>query len=68
LRNISERRVRAKTGSLSGISTLAGYVETKQGDTLAYAIMMNNFLIPYSRIRNVQDSIIFTLLNLEGLR
>jgi len=68
LRNLSERRVRAKTGSLSGISTLAGYIETKQGDTLAYAIMMNNFLIPYSRIRNVQDSIIYTLLNLEGLR
>lgn len=31
--------VRAKTGTLSGISTLAGVVTTKDGDLLAFAVM-----------------------------
>jgi serine-type D-Ala-D-Ala carboxypeptidase/endopeptidase (penicillin-binding protein 4) len=35
--------VRAKTGTMSNIRTLAGYVRTRDGETLAFAIMADNF-------------------------
>ncbi|MBN2363148.1 D-alanyl-D-alanine carboxypeptidase/D-alanyl-D-alanine-endopeptidase [candidate division WOR-3 bacterium] len=63
LRRISEDRARAKTGTLSGISTIAGYIVTKRQDTLSFAIMMNNFSISQNQIKNVQDSIILELMN-----
>lgn len=65
LREISNRNIRAKTGSLSGVSSLAGYVENIHGDTLAFAIIMNNYTGSTSRIRNIQDSIVYVLLNME---
>lgn len=36
-------RVRAKTGTLDGVSTLTGYVTTNSGRTVAFAIMVNNY-------------------------
>ena len=35
--------VRAKTGTMSNIRALAGYVRTKDGEPLAFAIIVNNF-------------------------
>ncbi|WP_251027753.1 D-alanyl-D-alanine carboxypeptidase/D-alanyl-D-alanine-endopeptidase [Bacillus sp. ISL-41] len=37
-------RVAAKTGTLTGVSTLAGYVETSSGEILIFSIMLNNLL------------------------
>jgi len=34
----------AKTGSLSGVSCLSGYIQTKKGRTLAFSFMHNNYL------------------------
>lgn len=36
--------VRAKTGTLNGVTSLAGYVETKDGEGLIFAVMINNHL------------------------
>ncbi len=36
-------KVRAKTGSMTGISTICGYVTTKEGEVLAFSIMINGF-------------------------
>lgn len=51
----------AKTGTLAGVSNLSGYVTTRDGELLAFSILMQNFLgsaIPY---RDVQDRIITML-------
>ncbi|PTM58440.1 D-alanyl-D-alanine carboxypeptidase/D-alanyl-D-alanine endopeptidase [Desmospora activa] len=39
----AEGNLRGKTGSLTHVSTLAGYVTTEDGERLAYAIMMNGY-------------------------
>jgi serine-type D-Ala-D-Ala carboxypeptidase/endopeptidase (penicillin-binding protein 4) len=39
----AERNVRAKTGSMSNIRALAGYVTTRDGEHLAFVIIVNNF-------------------------
>ena len=35
--------VRGKTGTMSNIRSLAGYIRTRDGEPLAFAIMVNNF-------------------------
>jgi D-alanyl-D-alanine carboxypeptidase/D-alanyl-D-alanine-endopeptidase (penicillin-binding protein 4) len=39
----AEANVRAKTGTMSNIRTLAGYVRTRDDEALAFAIMADNF-------------------------
>ncbi|MES2765751.1 MAG: D-alanyl-D-alanine carboxypeptidase/D-alanyl-D-alanine-endopeptidase [Bacteroidota bacterium] len=51
----AEKSVIAKTGSLNNISTLSGYVTTRDKEVLAFSIMMNNYTVPDSMARNLQD-------------
>jgi D-alanyl-D-alanine carboxypeptidase/D-alanyl-D-alanine-endopeptidase (penicillin-binding protein 4) len=39
----AENNVRAKTGTMTDVRTLAGYLRTRDGETLAFAILLNNF-------------------------
>ena len=39
----AEANVRAKTGTMSNVRSLAGYVRTRDGETLAFAIMADGF-------------------------
>ena len=40
---LAARNVRAKTGTMSNIRTLAGYVTTADGEQMALVVMVNNF-------------------------
>ncbi len=53
----AEGVLHAKTGSLSGVSTLAGYVPSADGDLLAFSIMMSHFTGDADARRRVQDRI-----------
>jgi D-alanyl-D-alanine carboxypeptidase/D-alanyl-D-alanine-endopeptidase (penicillin-binding protein 4) len=39
----AENNVRAKTGTMTDVRTLAGYLRTRDGETFAFAILLNNF-------------------------
>ncbi len=54
-------KVRAKTGTLSGLSTLAGYVESKSGTVFGYALFLNNNRCGGRGADKVEDSIVLAI-------
>lgn len=57
-------RVRAKTGTLTGVSALSGYVETKGGVPLAFSILCNHHMTDSDQVRSAQDAIVNALADL----
>lgn len=54
--------VRAKTGTLPGVSALAGYVTARSGRTLAFAVLMNGpESTPLPDLRAAQDRLVRAL-------
>jgi D-alanyl-D-alanine carboxypeptidase/D-alanyl-D-alanine-endopeptidase (penicillin-binding protein 4) len=39
-----------KTGTLANVRSLSGYITTADGETLAFSILANNFLVPTATI------------------
>ena len=59
--------VHAKTGSLNGVSTLGGYTQSRDGEVLAFSIMMSNFVAPPRLFRRIQDKICDVLTRFQYL-
>ncbi len=57
----AQSRVRAKTGTLTGVSALSGYAISADGEVIVFSIMMNDFTCPVSRMRRLQDHICIAL-------
>ncbi|MBI4548023.1 MAG: D-alanyl-D-alanine carboxypeptidase/D-alanyl-D-alanine-endopeptidase [Ignavibacteriae bacterium] len=57
--------VRAKTGTITGVSTLSGYAWTADAKPLAFNIMCNHFPSQIMHLRNMQDTIMALLVNLR---
>ena len=53
----AHERVFAKTGTVSAVSNLAGYIDTRTGRRLAFAILCQNFVGPAKPWRDLQDRI-----------
>jgi D-alanyl-D-alanine carboxypeptidase/D-alanyl-D-alanine-endopeptidase (penicillin-binding protein 4) len=50
-------RLRAKTGSLNGVSALSGYVVTQNDRVLAFSVMMNDYAGRARTMWRIQDRI-----------
>jgi D-alanyl-D-alanine carboxypeptidase/D-alanyl-D-alanine-endopeptidase (penicillin-binding protein 4) len=54
---VPDGRVRAKTGTLDGVSSLAGYLTTKRGRRLAFAILLNSMRDKQAALR-IEDDLV----------
>ncbi len=61
-------RVRAKTGSLAHTNALAGYLETRAGETLLFALFANHHTLPNNRALELIDQLCAVLANLPRPR
>jgi D-alanyl-D-alanine carboxypeptidase/D-alanyl-D-alanine-endopeptidase (penicillin-binding protein 4) len=59
----AEANAAAKTGSIANVRALSGYVRTRDGETLAFSILANNFTIPAATINWMADLAVETLAN-----
>lgn len=62
LKNIMGR-VRAKTGTIAGVVSLAGYVTDKDRETIAFVIMINGRTGNIWKYREIEDQIVTALAN-----
>lgn len=47
----------AKTGTISGVSSLSGYIETKRKNWIVFSILVQNFVGSSKQARDIQDKI-----------
>jgi D-alanyl-D-alanine carboxypeptidase/D-alanyl-D-alanine-endopeptidase (penicillin-binding protein 4) len=50
-----------KTGSISNVRALSGFVRTRDGDTLVYSILANNFTVPAATVNWMADAAVARL-------
>jgi D-alanyl-D-alanine carboxypeptidase/D-alanyl-D-alanine-endopeptidase (penicillin-binding protein 4) len=60
-RTSARGKIRAKTGTLAHVTAIAGYVSTADQYNLAFSIMVNNYGVQASYIRNLVDKICVVL-------
>lgn len=56
------KNVRAKTGSFTGVTCLAGYLTGMDGMRYAFAVMINGFIGPVSKYNRMTDKILSTMI------
>ncbi len=59
-------RVWAKTGTLSNVRALSGYLDTGAGEPLVFSILVNNFVVPSSEVDAVVDRALLKLIDLPA--
>jgi D-alanyl-D-alanine carboxypeptidase/D-alanyl-D-alanine-endopeptidase (penicillin-binding protein 4) len=57
----AENNARAKTGSMTSVRGLSGYVTSADGEPLVFSILANNFDTPASTITTTSDAIVVRL-------
>jgi serine-type D-Ala-D-Ala carboxypeptidase/endopeptidase (penicillin-binding protein 4) len=56
------KAIRAKTGTLSHVSALGGYAESKRYGTIAFQVVANNYNAPSQEVRTAIDRIALALV------
>ncbi|MBD3224231.1 MAG: D-alanyl-D-alanine carboxypeptidase/D-alanyl-D-alanine-endopeptidase, partial [Caldithrix sp.] len=62
----AEGNVRAKTGYVSNVRCLSGYVKDKKQRPYIFVIMVNHYSVPTSYVNQFQDNICNILCNYNG--
>jgi D-alanyl-D-alanine carboxypeptidase/D-alanyl-D-alanine-endopeptidase (penicillin-binding protein 4) len=62
----AEGRVRAKTGTESGVSSLSGYVQAQDGNVIIFSILMQDFIGSPRPYRDAQDRIVELLAKFQS--
>lgn len=57
--------LRAKTGSLDGVSSLAGYTTTQKGENLAFVVLLNDRTMKYGSMIEWRDRIAKVFYNFQ---
>ena len=52
----AENNVHAKTGTMTNISAISGYMKTADGEMLAFSILVNNFIGPKQPVESMQNN------------
>ncbi len=66
LGTLAEGRVRAKTGYVSYVRSLSGYLWTKKNEEpLIFSLMVNHYTVPTSLANQIQDQICTILVGLD---
>jgi D-alanyl-D-alanine carboxypeptidase/D-alanyl-D-alanine-endopeptidase (penicillin-binding protein 4) len=58
---IAEKALRAKTGTLTNISALSGYISSREQEPLVFSMIFNSYTVPPSLVRNIQDLVCMRL-------
>ncbi len=56
-----EGTLNCKTGSLSGVSAISGYVTTKKNNDVAFSVLVQNFNIPTAEVKKFEDELIYEI-------
>ena len=62
---LAEGRVIAKTGTLSNVRALSGYVTTLAGETVAFSMIANNFIVPAAEIDAIMERALNRIVQLK---
>lgn len=62
-RSRAEGNARAKTGSISNVRALSGYVRSRDGELLAFSILANDFVVPAATVNWIADLAVEILAN-----
>jgi serine-type D-Ala-D-Ala carboxypeptidase/endopeptidase (penicillin-binding protein 4) len=57
----AEGNARAKTGSMTGVRAMSGFVTTADGERLVFSIVANNFETPADVVNAATDAIVVSL-------
>lgn len=58
---IAEKVLKAKTGTLTNVSALSGYITTRDQEPIVFSMIFNNYTVPSSVVRNIQDLVCMRL-------
>jgi D-alanyl-D-alanine carboxypeptidase/D-alanyl-D-alanine-endopeptidase (penicillin-binding protein 4) len=67
-RTRAEGNAAAKTGSIANVRSLSGFVRTRDGETLVFSILANDFVIPASTVNWIADLAVEVLANFSRRR
>ena len=65
---VAQNNIFAKTGTISNVRCLSGYATTRDGETLIFSTMFNNFLCSVNVVMAVQDQICMLLSSFSRKR